>query len=216
MCGRYALWQLKEYQDHFQSKIAPYNLTPRYNAAPGQFLPVVYNGKLEMMRWGLVPHWSNEFKTTFSTINARSEDIENKPLYRQPFKSQRCLVPANGFYEWDKKGKEKTPYFIHLKSRELFAFAGLWDFWKDAEGKEFKSYTILTCKPNKLVAPIHNRMPVILPIIKEKMWLDDQSQPDVLKKILEPYPANEMEAYQVSTMVNKPQNEGNALIAEFP
>jgi putative SOS response-associated peptidase YedK len=158
---------------------------------------------------------SKEFKTTFSTINARSEGIEAKLLFRGSFNNQRCLVPANGFYEWDKKGKEKVPYFIHLKKRELFAFAGLWDYWKDAEGKEFKSYTILTCKPNSLIAKIHDRMPVILPLDKEKIWVDVQSKQELLKNVLIPYPESEMEAFPVSTLVNKPQNDGKNLVLKI-
>src|SRR5205814_3605401 len=134
--------------------------------APSQDMPVVLakepeKPKIEIMKWGLVPFWSKEPKPSYSTINARAEGIADKPAYRKPIRSQRCIIPADGFYEWQKTGDGKLPYFIHLKDGDLFGFAGLYDIYKDKEGNELKTFTIITTDANELMAPIHNRMPVI-------------------------------------------------------
>jgi putative SOS response-associated peptidase YedK len=190
-------------------------LLPRYNVAPNQLMPVVVRNspnRLAEMQWGLIPSWSKEPRVKFSTINARAETIASSPVFRGPFKSRRCLVPASGFYEWRQTAQGKQPYCFRLKRGDLFAFAGLYDVWSDAEGNELYSYTIITTRPNDLVAPIHNRMPVILSRADEDAWLDQASDSARLRSLLAPYPAAEMEAFAVSRAVNNPANEGAELM----
>jgi putative SOS response-associated peptidase YedK len=169
------------------------------------------NRMLEM-QWGLIPSWSKEPRTRFSTINARAETIMTSPVFRGPFRSQRCLVPASGFYEWQQTSQGKQPYCIRLKGAEVFAFAGLYDVWRDPEGNELHSYTIITTTPNGLVTPIHNRMPVILHRENEDAWLDKGTSVAHLRSLLVPYTADKMEAYPVSRVVNNPANEGAELV----
>jgi len=164
------------------------------------------------MQWGLIPSWSKEPRTKFSTINARAETITKSPAFRGPFQHRRCLVPASGFYEWRQTPKGKQPYCIQLKDGELFAFAGLYDIWCDSEGNELYSYTIITTTPNDLVAPIHNRMPAILRRADEDAWLDKTTDRARLLSLLAPYPIEEMKAYIVSRAVNNPANEGAELM----
>ena len=148
----------------------------------------------------------------FSTINARAETITTSRVFRGPFKSRRCLVPASGFYEWQQTSQGKQPYCIRLKDGELFAFAGLYDVWHDAEANELYSYTIITTAPNGLVAPIHNRMPVILHRDNEDVWLDKNTDSAHLRSLLVPYRADAMEAYTVSRSVKNPAHEGAELM----
>lgn len=155
-------------------------------------------------------------------INAKSEDIQSKPSFRVPFKKQRCLIPSNGFYEWKSdeikgvsKDKGKIPYYIHFKDNRLFAFAGLFDVWKDPEGKEIYSFTILTTKPNKLIEKIHNRMPVILKREDEERWLSIETSEEELIKLLKPVESSEMEAYVVSNEVNNPRKQSPNLIEKL-
>lgn len=214
MCGRYNLTQAEQVAERFQVADAQMTLLPRYNIAPSQSLPVVVRNspnRLVAMQWGLVPSWSKEPRTSFSTINARAETIATSAVYRGPFKSRRCLVPANGFYEWRKLGQGKQPYCIQLHGGELFAFAGLYDIWRDQAGHELYSYTIITTTPNDLVAPIHNRMPAILRREDEDAWLDPKADQEQLMALLSAYPADEMEAYPVSKALNSPSNEGPEL-----
>lgn len=192
-----------------------FDLKPRYNIAPSQNAPVVMvegEGKrLRMMRWGLVPSWANEAAIGNRMINARSETLAEKPSFKKSLKQRRCLVLADGFYEWQapKEGKgRKTPMRILLKSREPFAFAGLWDIWKDPDGEELLSFTIITTQANDLIKGIHERMPVILAPEEEEIWL--KSGPDEtarLLSLLDPYPAKAMDVYEVSTAVNSPSND---------
>ncbi len=162
-----------------------------------------------LMKWGLVPYWSKDEKIGYRMINARAEGIEQKPSFKNPLRNKRCLVITNGFYEWKKAGsKTRIPYFIRLKSGEPFAFAGLWDKWD--KGKEpLLTFTIITSGNNELIAPVHNRMPVILHPKDEAAWLDPEiKNPAELLPLLKPYPAGEMEMYEVSTIVNSPENDG--------
>jgi putative SOS response-associated peptidase YedK len=148
------------------------------------------------------------------TINARAETVAERPTYRAALRYHRCLVPAGGFYEWRATPQGKQPYFIHLPSESLFALAGLYDVWHSTDGSELRTYTIVTCEANSLMAPIHNRMPVILPRDAEAVWLDPQeTRAAAVLPLLQPYPAEAMAAYPVSTAVNSPRNEGPALIA---
>ena len=215
MCGRYSLVQTDNIAARFDIQQEQLSLLPRYNVAPSQSMPVVVRNspnRLVEMQWGLIPSWSKAPRAQFSTINARAETVMKSPVFRGPFKSRRCLVPASGFYEWQRTSNGKQPFCIRLKGDELFAFAGLYDVWHDAEGNELHSYTVITTAPNDLVAPIHNRMPVILHRDDEDVWLDKAAEPARLMSLLVAYPADKMEAYPVSRAVNNPANEGSELM----
>jgi putative SOS response-associated peptidase YedK len=215
MCGRYSLVPTERIAARFNIQQQPLTLSPRYNVAPSQSMPVVVRNspnRLVEMQWGLIPSWSKEPRTQFSTINARAETITKSPVFRGPFKSLRCLVPASGFYEWQRTGAGKQPFCIRLKETDLFAFAGLYDVWHAADGNELFSYTVITTTPNELVASIHNRMPVILRQEDEDVWLDEETNPARLLALLKAYPADAMEAYPVSRAVNSPANEGAELM----
>jgi putative SOS response-associated peptidase YedK len=167
------------------------------------------NRELKMMRWGLVPFWAKEISIGYKMINAKAETVHEKPSYRKPFKERRCLVLADGFYEWKRPDKKtKIPFLFVLKTRGPFAFAGLWDLWKNPNGEELLTFTIITTSANELMAPIHDRMPVILPQKVESRWLDPEfKDTDKLKTLLQPYPSDKMEAYEVSSIVNSPKND---------
>lgn len=186
-------------------------LAPSYNIAPTQQIAAVrsvdHDGReLVMFRWGLVPAWADDLSIGNRMINARAESVAEKPAFRNAFKKRRCLVLADGFYEWQKAGKAKQPYFIHLKGRRPFCFAGLWERWSKGE-KPVETCTILTTDANKLMAPLHDRMPVIIAPKDYDLWLDAAVQePERLQPLLQPYPDSEMEAYPVSTLVNSPKN----------
>lgn len=213
MCGRFTLAAtVEEIAAEFGVSDVLVEHQPRYNIAPTQeVLVVVKNGerRLEQFRWGLVPHWTKELNSRSSRINARAETVVEKPIYRVPFAKRRCLVVADGFYEWQKVGDRKVPMYIRLKSGRPFGFAGLWDIWVSPDGGEpLKSCTIITTTPNELLKPIHDRMPVILPHDAIDDWLAiEGSKPDELLSLLKPYPDAEMEAYAVSRYVNSPAND---------
>ncbi len=207
MCGRFTLTANPEdIAQQFSLTSAPSNLEPRYNIAPTQPVAVISNDDpqtLTYFRWGLVPSWSKDIKIGAKLINARSEEAYQKPSFRSAFKRRRCLIPANGFYEWQKEGKSKTPHFIHLRHGGLFAFAGLWEIWHSPEGDELRTCTILTTEANALVAPLHNRMPVILKPEDYGIWLEKGEQPtEVLMPLMKAYDPTAMDEYVVSTMVN--------------
>lgn len=212
---------MSKLKSRFRFKSALDQLRPRYNLAPTQPGPVIVaedDRVLDLYRWGLIPYWAKSPKLEFDTTNARAETVATASAYRQPFQRQRCLVPADGFFEWQSdpinpKKAPKTPMYITLASEEPFAFAGLWDIWKDAEGREIRSFTIITTTPNDLIRPIHNRMPVILKRQDEDAWLDPTARPDHLLRLLAPYPAGEMTAYAVSPLVNSPRNDTDAVLA---
>jgi len=209
MCGRFS--QTKKIQDikkRFNLERVPDNLPELYNIAPQQNAPVVLNAfpsELALARFGLVPSWSKEEKTSYSMINARAETIMEKPTYKRLIKSKRCLVIADGFYEWQKKVDKKIPYRIFLKNDDLFAFAGIWDHWGEGDN-EFYSFSIITTTPNKLMATIHDRMPVILEPEVESKWLQDGTPIDRVLSMLRSYPAEKMDAYPISALVNSPVN----------
>lgn len=220
MCGRFAIdIEKPKFEHRFKVKQLRIALEPHYNVSPGMFLPTVIHqspNQAVLMKWGLIPHWSHEFKATFSNINARAETIATSPAYRYPFEHQRCLIPAIGFYEWARLDDgTKWPYFFRLPSRPMFSFAGIWDKWKDAEGKEFLTCAIVTCEANSVVGNIHPRMPVILPEDAEDRWLDDTSDQHTLKELLKSYDARQMEAIRVSKMVNNTKNDDKRLIEPF-
>jgi len=166
-----------------------------------------------MMQWGLVPHWAKDITATHRPINARAESLAEKPMFRDLLKSQRCLVPASGFFEWKHEWGHKIPFYIHVKDDPVFGFAGLYDVWRNPAGTTLKTYTIITTTPNELMAPIHNRMPVILRQDDEMRWLSRDVLPaDEVKRILSPYPAEGMEAYPVSDRVNSPGADDEKVI----
>ena len=217
MCGRITLSTDK---DDLQSRwgfIDPSGvldlIKPRYNIAPSQNSPTLMVKEdrrvLVMMRWGLVPFWAKEPSIGYKMINAKSETLTEKPSFRKPFKEKRCLVLADGFYEWEKTDKKnKVPYRFVLKNRQPFAFAGLWDVWKTPEGDTLLSFTIITTRANELMERIHDRMPVILNEKDEAKWLDPEfKDTDKLSSLLQPYPSEQMVAYKVSTIVNSPKND---------
>lgn len=213
MCGRFTLaTSVEDITAQFGVSDISVEHDARYNVAPTQeVLVLVKNGerRLDKFRWGLVPHWSKGPNTRYSMINARAETVAEKPSYRGPFAKRRCLVLADGFYEWQKVGDTKVPMYIRLKSGQPFGFAGLWDLWTPPDdGSPLKSCTVITTNPNRLLKPIHNRMPVILPADAIEDWLTlDGSQQDELLALLKPYPEEELEAYAVSRFVNSPSND---------
>lgn len=218
MCGRYSRFLPDEsLARHFNLK-DKISLQPRYNIGPGQDVPVVKLGadgdrELVFLRWGLIPPWADDDKFGFKAVNARSETIDEKPAFRNAFKSKRVLIPCDGFYEWAKKGKKKTPYFIYLKNSETFALAGLRESWtgRDGEGGKItiNSCTIITTAANELIAPLHDRMPVIVSPENYGMWLDaSYAGTENIKKMLAPTPSEKMELRQVSDYVNNTRNEG--------
>jgi len=219
MCGRFTLTvdpaQLREV---FSWLDIPDELTPRYNIAPTQPVAVVPNdgkNKLDFFIWGLIPSWAKDPQIGSRMINARAETLAEKPSFRNAYRRRRCLVLADGFYEWRKEpgGKTKTPMYIQLESREPFAFAGLWEVWYSKDGDKILSCNIITTEPNELLTKIHNRMPVILPPDTYQEWLAvDEQNPEQLDHLLRPYPANELIAFPVSRQVNSPQNDSPELI----
>lgn len=218
MCGRFS--QTKKKQDikkRFNLERVPDNLPELYNIAPQQNAPVILNAfpsELALARFGLVPSWSKEEKPAYSMINARAETIMEKQTYKRLIKSKRCLVISDGFYEWQKKVDKKIPYRIFLKNEDPFAFAGIWDSWGEGEN-QFYSFSIITTSPNKLVAAIHDRMPVILDPEDESGWLQDSTPIDHILSMLRSYPAEKMDAYPVSTLVNSPVNNSAEVIKQL-
>jgi putative SOS response-associated peptidase YedK len=211
MCGRYTLkTPVEELAEEFGFEASSVELPPNYNVAPTQEVAAILEegGKrrLELLRWGLIPSWADDPSIGSRMINARSETAPEKPSFRRAFRERRCLIPADGFYEWQRTNGAKQPYYIRMKEGRPFAFAGLWESWKDDGGPEIRSCTILTTKPNALAAEIHDRMPVILPAGSYDAWLDPETGRDELYGLLAPYPEDEMEAYPVSRLVNSPQN----------
>ena len=210
MCGRYTLAApVNELVEQFDIDEYPSSITASYNIAPTQEVAAVIaedeKRKLEMLRWGLVPAWADDPSIGNRMINARSETVAEKPSFRKAFKDRRCLVLSDGFYEWRRTSDGKQPYYIHMKDGSPFAFAGLWESWRDAQ--EIRSCTIITTDANELVGDIHNRMPVILTPEDYSLWLDpDFKEREALTSLLRPYPNDAMEAYPVSRRVNSPSN----------
>jgi len=208
MCGRYALLATGELQARFAITGEVPELDARYNVAPTQTLPVVVRNspnRVALMRWGLIPSWAKDASGAGRMINARAETVAEKPSYRTALRSRRCLVPANGFFEWRRVGITRAPFYIHMKDESLFAFAGLYDTWRDPNGVAVTTYTIITTEPNELVATIHDRMPVILHREDEDRWLDPGiTDPGAVLPLLHPHPAENMAAYPISAVVNSP------------
>ncbi len=211
MCGRYTVTSSEEVREFFGVYDGPV-LTPRYNVAPSQVVAVVGlkpDGRrgLALLRWGLVPRWASDPKSGPRPINARAETVLDKPTFRDAFRSRRCLLPADGFFEWQKSNGVKKPFHIRMKCGGLFAFAGLWDVWQSGDEK-LATCCILTTEANELVRPLHDRMPVIAPKDEYGRWLDPQTPVAELRAMLRPYPAEMMETVPVGRAVNSVKNDG--------
>ncbi len=216
MCGRFSFFDFLGFQMRFSLQI-PALIQPRYNIAPSQEILAIVNPNLEgyqtaFFKWGLIPYWSKDGSSARKMINARAETVDQKPSFKQSFQKRRCLIPADGFFEWEKQEIGKKPYRIVLKNREVFAFAGLWDAWTDPSGQTVHSCTIITTSANSLLAAIHLRMPVILAKEAEEAWLHPETDQLTLKNLLLPYPAALMESYEVSVRVNSPRNDDPSII----
>ena len=218
MCGRYTLIaDLGDLAQRFEFDGSDFSYDPGYNIAPTESVLTVRNldgREAAFMRWGLIPFWAKDPKIGARMINARAETVAEKPAFRNALKKRRCLVLADGYYEWQKTPVGKRPFRIVMRSGESFAFAGIWETWKDIQGNVVPSCTIITTAANDFLAPIHNRMPVILPRESEGTWLDpDTDDAVVLAHILVSSPGEDMDAYEVSTMVNYARNDGPEVIA---
>jgi putative SOS response-associated peptidase YedK len=215
MCGRYRLSRRKQViEEYFDTSAWDEDWSPRYNIAPTQPVPVIRQHpkepvrQISKMRWGLVPHWAKDASAAASTINARSETAATKPAFRDPLRFRRCLIPADGFYEWKRTGTAKQPFCFELNDGEMFAFAGLWDGWKDATGTWVKTCSILTTIPNAVTSAVHDRMPVILDRETYDLWLDPGiSNMQVISELLKPYDARLMRSYPISTRINHVAND---------
>ena len=219
MCGRFSLGATIRIAQVFDLPGWP-DVPPRYNIVPGQDIPAVIQNRetasreLRSLRWGLVPFWAKDPSIGNRLINARAETLATKPAFRKPLRERRCLVPADGFYEWERQDRRKQPWHIRMRDARPFAFAGLWDRWLPAEGEPLETCTIVTTTPNALVGRIHDRMPVILPRAEYGLWLDPTFQNvELLQDVLRPYSDDEMVAYPVSTQVNNPANDSPDLLA---
>ena len=221
MCGRFALIIDASLLADVFDVDPPRGLKPRFNIAPTQTIPIVRAGKetareCELVRWGLVPSWAKDEKLGARMINARGESVAEKPSFRSAVKSRRCLIPADGFYEWVKTNGGKQPHFIHFADGRPFAFAGLWERWHKGEGEPLDTCTIITTTPNDLIANLHDRMPVILPTGHFAEWLEPEPLTrERLQSLLVPHSAEGMETYPVSTYVNRPINDGPDCIARI-
>jgi putative SOS response-associated peptidase YedK len=211
MCGRFSRASGREaLADEFRGvQLGDIEFRPRYNIAPSQTVEAIVRDegekRLAPMRWGFTPSFVKA--PTFAPINARAETVATSPMFRQAFRRGRCLIVADGFYEWRKDGRRKTPHFIHLRSGRPFGFAGIWSSSPAAVGATLPTCAIITCAPNEVLARIHNRMPVILPAAARDRWLDPSVEEAELRGLLIPLPSEEIEAYAVSSAVNSPRND---------
>lgn len=209
MCGRFTLTaEISELQKAFPGVEFPAQMAPRYNIAPTQPVAVIANQnptQADFFIWGLIPNWTKDSRIGNRLINARAETLIQKPAFRGAYRHHRCLILADGFYEWTQEGKTKIPYLIRLKSKMPFAFAGLWDRWQSPDGSEILSCTIITTEANETLKAIHSRMPVILSPSAYQAWLETPAEAvRQLDYLLQPYPAAELEAFAVSSLVNNP------------
>ena len=223
MCGRFTLFEADKIlsKEFGVSGVPP--LSPRYNIAPSQPIAAVrapHTGagrELALLRWGLIPSWSKDPAIGNRLINARAETVQEKPSFRNAFRRHRCLIPTNGFYEWQRQERGKQPYFVRMRDGRVFAFAGLWDRWESPDDGVIETCAILTTAANAVLAPIHGRMPVILPQAEYARWLDPAlKDPDSLSPLLVPFPPEEMLAIPVSPRVNAPSTDDEKCIAPLP
>lgn len=216
MCGRFTqrkeaarvaeFYGIEEEEPELESE-------PRYNIAPQQMIQAVTAEKrLVRLKWGLLPSWAKDPKIANNLINARAETLQEKPSFRTALAKRRCLIPADGWYEWKKAADGKQPYFFHRRDDNLFSFAGLWEEWRSPEGESVKTCTIITTEPNELTANYHHRMPAILKRSDEALWLDAAARVPDLVQLLAPYPADDLEIYPVSRAVNSPGRDEASLV----
>lgn len=212
MCGRYTLAaDVEQLQTRFQFEGAAFDYAPSYNIAPGQeVVAVIRDGEANragLLRWGLVPSWAKDVKIGYKMINARADSAAEKPSFRRAFRQRRCLILADGYYEWQRQEGQKVPVYMRLRSREPFAFAGLWERWQGDDETPLVTCTILTTDANRFIQPIHHRMPVILEPSQEALWLDrGVTEPEALQSLLAPLDTDILEAYAVSPLVNSARN----------
>lgn len=222
MCGRYAYYSSKEILQHYklqaneQLQLA-LEVSDNYNVSPSNHMPVIIRGdqehQMEFMVWGLIPAWSKSSESPLKLINARKENLLEKPMWKRLVNSNRCIVPARGFYEWETLQGRKYPFYITLKDSEVISFAGLWDEWHDSEGIVISSYTIITTTPNQEMSDIHNRMPAILGDQQAKIWLNPTAlSKELLDDLLEPAPDGSLNIAKVSNKVNNTRNNSSDLI----
>lgn len=221
MCGRFTQHHTpEEVAARFEIETTDYLFQPRYNIAPSQLVAAVIardGRRLVPLKWGLVPYWAKDPAIGNRMINAKAETLAEKPSFKQALARRRCLIPADGFYEWQKKGKGPSrPLYIRRRDQGLFAFAGLWEEWDSPEGKTLQTCTIITVEPNELIGEVHHRMAAILRPEDESAWLDAQRKPAELAELLRPYPSEELEIYPVSRAVNSPAFEAPSLIEPNP
>ncbi len=220
MCGRYTIIATaEEIEKRFKVEVPP-NYQPHYNAAPSQILSVITNERPEgisFFQWGLIPSWAKDMKIGSKLINARAESIAEKPVFRNAFRKRRCLVIADGYYEWHKISKtSKMPYRITIDTNRLFSFAGLWEIYHNENDSPIHSFTIITTKANEIISTLHDRMPVILSPEAERLWLDPRTPEKDLHSILQPLEAEKVKYYPVSPLVNSVANNDPRLIEETP
>ncbi len=216
MCGRYSLNKSKiELEERFQAEMLP-DFKPRYNIAPTQLVPVITSQSpkgFSFFYWGITPDFGKNKPVAQKLINARAESVNDKISFKSSFEKRRCLIPADGFYEWKKLGKKtKIPYRFTLREDELFAFAGIWEEYETVNGEIQHTFLILTTSPNEVVSEIHDRMPVILNRQMEKKWLDNYTSESELLAMLQPYPSDQMLSYTVSPLVNSVENDVPSII----
>jgi putative SOS response-associated peptidase YedK len=217
MCGRYTIASPPEAIRALLGYEERPNFPPRYNVAPTQPIPIVRLTEgarhFALVRWGLLPSWVKDPKTFTLLINARAESVNDKPAFRAAMKRRRCLIPADGFYEWQKRGERKQPFFVHAKSGTPLIFAGLWETWCGPNGEELETAVIVTCEANRLLASIHSRMPVIVPPEAFDLWLDCTNvDASTAEALLRPAPESLLEAYEVPLAVNRVANDDAKLI----
>jgi putative SOS response-associated peptidase YedK len=219
MCGRFTLQIPPELLVEIFGLLEIPVFPARYNVAPNQLVPVIRQGDdglnhCVVMRWGLIPSWAKDTSIGNRIINACCETVAGKPAFRRAVRQSRCIVPASGFYEWQEEGGKKIPLYIRLKDGSPTFFAGLWELWRSPRGEVVESFTILTTQANGLITSLHDRMPVILQTESTHLWLDrETTDPDSLKSLYLPYPADLMEMWPVSPLVNSPRNDFPELIA---
>lgn len=214
MCGRFTIPDEELFLRSKGLNFRPKGLKARFNVAPSQLVPVLKQSaqEVQMLKWGLVPSWSRAPTVGNKMINARAETISEKPSFRSAFKKRRCVILANGFYEWKMDGSKKIPYYIFLKNHEPFGFGGLWEHWKSPEGEILETCTIITTEANEFMRPLHHRMPAIIQPTDFSKWLDQPEKEESLKELLRPFSSSAMETYAVSTFVNNPRNDSKECI----
>lgn len=219
MCGRYTLRNVEDLSERFQVRQVPLELSAAYNIAPSQELPVIVEQEdgervVRLMQWGLIPRWQRSGQVRgVAPINARAESVAEKPMFRDLIRRRRCLIPASGFYEWRKLPGRKQPYYIGVKDQPLFAFAGLYDEVEQGGCAPVASYAIVTARANERLAPIHERMPVILRPEDEWLWLSREvKDPAAIEPLMEPLGSDEVVAFPVTTAVNNVRHDGPELI----